>query len=53
VRTYLRVTDIETAVQEAGQLGAEIALEPVEIPGQGKIAIYQHGGIEQGLWQLP
>ncbi len=52
VRTYLRVTDIETAVQEAGQLGAEIALEPMEIPGQGRIAIYLHGGIEQGLWQV-
>ena len=53
MRSHLRVTDIETAVQEAGQLGAEIALEPVEIPGQGKIAIYLHGGIEQGLWQVP
>ena len=53
VRTYLRVTDIEAAVQEAGQLGAEVALEPTELPGQGKIAIYLHGGIEQGLWQLP
>jgi predicted enzyme related to lactoylglutathione lyase len=53
VRTYLRVTDIETAVQEAAQLGASIALEPVEIPGHGKIAIYLYGGIEQGLWQVP
>ena len=53
VRTYLRVTDIEAAVQEAGQLGAEIALQPMEIPGQGQIAIYLHGGIEQGLWQVP
>jgi len=31
--------------------GAEIALEPTEIPGQGTIAIYIHGGIQQGLWQ--
>ena len=53
VRTYLRVTDIEKAVEEAAQLGGEIALEPVEIPGQGKIAIYLFGGIEQGLWQVP
>jgi predicted enzyme related to lactoylglutathione lyase len=53
VRTYLRVTDIEAAVQEAERLGAEIALQPMEIPGQGKIAIYLHGGIEQGLWQVP
>ncbi len=52
VRTYLRVTDIETAVQEAAQLGAKIALEPMEIPGHGQVAIYQFGGIEQGLWQV-
>jgi uncharacterized protein len=53
VRTYFRVTDIETAVQDAERLGAEIALESMEIPGQGRIAIYLHGGIEQGLWQVP
>ena len=52
VRTYLRVTDIDKAVEEAAGLGAEIALEPVDIPGHGKIAIYLFGGIEQGLWQL-
>jgi predicted enzyme related to lactoylglutathione lyase len=33
VRTYLRVSDIEIAVQKAEQLGAEIALEPTELPG--------------------
>ena len=38
VRTYLRVTDIETAVQKAGELGAAIALEPMEMPEHGKIA---------------
>lgn len=38
VRTYLRVADLEAAVQEAGQ---------------GTIAIYMFGGIEQGLWQVP
>ncbi len=53
VRTYLRVTDIEAAVREAAKLGAEIALAPTEIPGHGRIAIYLHGGIEQGLWQVP
>jgi predicted enzyme related to lactoylglutathione lyase len=53
VRTYLRVADIETAVKDVAQLGAEIALEPVEIPGHGIIAIYLHGGIQQGLWQIP
>ena len=53
VRTYLRVTDIKTAVEGAAQLGAEILLEPTELPGHGIIAIYKHGGIEQGLWQVP
>jgi len=52
VRTYLRVADIEAAVREAEQLGANIALGPMEIPGRGTIAIFIHGGIEQGLWQV-
>ncbi len=53
VRTYLRVIDIEGAVQKAAKLGAKIALEPMEIPGHGKIAIYLYAGIERGLWQVP
>jgi len=53
VRTYLRVSAIETAVQKAAELGAEILLGPMEIPGHGTIAIYMNGGIQQGLWQLP
>jgi predicted enzyme related to lactoylglutathione lyase len=52
LRTYLRVTDIEKAAEQAAQLGGKIALEPTEIPGHGKIAIYLHAGIEQGLWQV-
>lgn len=51
VRTNLRVTDIEAAVKRAAELGATIALEPMEIPGRGTVAIYFIGGIEQGLWQ--
>ncbi len=53
VRTYLRVTDIEQAVERVKLLGGTIALEPTEIAGHGKIAIYLHAGIEQGLWQVP
>ncbi len=37
----------------APELGATIALEPMEIPGRGQVAIYFLGGIEQGLWQVP
>lgn len=53
VRTYLRVADIAKVVETVTQLGGTIALEPMEIPGHGTIAIYLHGGIEQGLWQVP
>ena len=53
VRPYLRVTDIAKAVKEAARLGAKIALEPTELPGRGTIAIYEHGGIQQGIWQVP
>ena len=53
VRTYLRVLDIDAVVDQAAASGAEIALAPTELPGHGRIAIYLHGGIQQGLWQLP
>ena len=53
VRTYLRVTDLEATIQRASQLGAKILLERMEIPGHGIIAIYSHGGIEHGIWQIP
>ncbi len=51
VRTYFRVTDVDAAAKNAAQLGATIALEPTDIPGRGRIAIYFIGGIEQGIWQ--
>ena len=52
VRTYLRVADLDAAVKRAAEMGAEVAIESMEIPGRGKIAIYFLGGIEQGLWQV-
>lgn len=51
-RAYILVEDIEAAVADAKALGAEIAVPPMEIPGRGKCAIYFHGGIEAGLWQV-
>ena len=51
-RPYILVKDIEAAVAAAADAGAEIAVPPMEIPGHGKCAIYFHGGIEAGLWQL-
>jgi len=52
VRPYLLVEDIGAAVHTAQAAGAEIAMAPMEIPGQGKFAIYILGGIQHGLWQL-
>lgn len=53
VRTYLRVDDLTSAVQGAAHMGANILLDRMEIPGHGIIAIFEHGGIQQGLWQVP
>jgi predicted enzyme related to lactoylglutathione lyase len=52
VRPYLLVEDIRSAVDAAQAAGAEIAMPPTEIPGQGTFAIYILGGIQHGLWQL-
>lgn len=51
VRPYLLVKDIESAVKDAELDGAEIAIPPMKIPGQGAFSIYILGGIEHGLWQ--
>lgn len=51
VRPYLLVDDIDTAVKAAEKAGAEIAIPPMDIPGQGKFSIYILGGIDHGLWQ--
>ena len=52
VRPYLLVEDIKAAVKAAEAAGANIAMPPMPIPGQGTFAIYILGGIEHGLWQL-
>ncbi len=51
-RPYVLVDDIEAAVATAETLGGEIAVPPMKVPGHGTCAIYFHGGIEAGLWQL-
>ncbi|MEO0651927.1 MAG: hydroxylase [Planctomycetota bacterium] len=51
-RPYLRVDDIEAAVQRAADAGAEVALPPMEIPGEGRIAVTFQGGAELGFWQV-
>lgn len=52
VRPYWLVEDIDAAVAAAVAGGGEVAMPPMEIPGQGRFAIYLHGGIDHGLWQL-
>lgn len=52
VRPYWLVDDIQAAVTAAAEAGAEIALEPLEMPGRGTFAIYVLGGVDHGLWQL-
>lgn len=52
VRPYYLVDDIEEAVASASDAGAEIAMNPTEMPGHGKFAIFIQGGIETGLWQV-
>lgn len=52
VRPYLLVDDVEASTKAAEAAGAEIAHPPMEIPGQGKFAIYIQGGVHHGLWQL-
>ena len=51
VRPYLLVDDIAGAVAAAEAAGAQIAIPPMEMPGQGTFAIYILGGIEHGLWK--
>lgn len=52
VRPYVLVDDIRAAVKAAEASGAEVAIPPMEIPGQGTFSIFILGGIEHGLWQL-
>ena len=51
VRPYVLVDDIKAAVAAAEKGGAEVAMAPTPIPGQGTFAIYLQGGIQHGLWQ--
>ena len=52
IRPYTKVADLEVAVATAANMGAEIALSSMDIPGRGKIAIYILGGVQHGLWQV-
>lgn len=51
VRPYWLVEDVEAALAEAVSAGGEIAHPAMEIPGYGTFAIYNHWGVQHGLWQ--
>jgi predicted enzyme related to lactoylglutathione lyase len=51
-RPYVLVDDVEAATAAAREAGAEIAIPPLELPGQGTFALYILGGVQHGLWQL-
>lgn len=52
VRPYWLVSNIDSALDAITHAGGSIAHPPLEIPGHGTFAIYQHGGNDHGLWQL-
>ena len=51
VRTYLRVDDIQKAVDEAKTAGAVIAYGPIQQGDTGTWAIYILNDVQVGLWQ--
>lgn len=51
VRPYWLVKDIQAAVAAAKKAGGQVAVDPMEIPGHGKFAIYLQGGVDHGLWE--
>ena len=52
VRHYTLVDDIQSAVNAAEKLGAEVAVPPMELPRHGMCAIVIQGGVELGFWEL-
>ena len=52
VRPYTLVEDIDKSVAVAADAGADVALPPMELPGHGKCAVFIHGGVQSGLWQV-
>lgn len=48
---YLAADDVDAVVDKARQAGAQVHVEPSDIPGQGRIAWVQDpGGASVGLW---
>ena len=50
VRPYLLVDDLDAAFKQAEDAGAQIMVGRMAIDG-GRFFLYQHGGIEHGVWE--
>lgn len=53
VRPYFRVPDLAAATQAAARHGGCLALDSMELPGRGRIAIQVLGDVQQGFWEVP
>ena len=51
VRPYVLVKDIDAAAKAAEEAGAMIAHPPMELPGEGKFAVFIQGDVHHGVWQ--
>lgn len=50
-RPYFLTDALQETVDAAVAKGAELAVPPMELPGQGTIALYFVDGVQYGLWQ--
>ncbi|MCV9994223.1 VOC family protein [Paeniglutamicibacter sp. ZC-3] len=51
--TYLRVDDIDAATKAAAEHGGQVYLPPMEVPEQGKMAMFgDAGGAAVGIWEF-
>lgn len=50
-RPYFLTETLQETLDAAVAKGAELAVPPMELPGQGTIALYFVDGVQYGLWQ--
>lgn len=50
-RPYVRVKDLDLAVQRATEAGAQLALDRMDMGPLGRIAIWFHDGLEHAAWE--
>lgn len=50
-RPYFKTDTLQETVDAAVARGAELAVPPMELPGEGMIALYFVDGVQYGLWQ--